>query len=66
MGAKSTLLFRNAHWGTPRLIAGLIPFKFVFTGRLGQALVRYLCVTVYQFVSVCWCVYVCVYISVYI
>jgi len=41
VGAKSTLLFRNAHWGTPRLIAGLIPFKFVFTGRLGQALVSW-------------------------
>ena len=40
-GVSSTLLFRQAHWGTPRKIAGLIPFKFVFTGRLGQALVSW-------------------------
>ena len=40
--AKSaTMLFRNAHWGTPRKIAGLIPFQYVFLSRLGQALVSW-------------------------
>lgn len=36
-----TLLFRAAHWSTPRYIAGLIPFQFVFLSRLGQALVSW-------------------------
>lgn len=35
------LLFRNAHWSTPRYIAGLIPFQYVFLSRLGQALVSW-------------------------
>ena len=39
--ASSTLLYRSAHWGTPRLIAGLIPFQYVFLSRFGQLLVRY-------------------------
>jgi dimethylaniline monooxygenase (N-oxide forming) len=39
--ASSTLLFRNAHWGTPRKIAGVIPFQYVFLSRLGQALVSW-------------------------
>lgn len=34
-----TLLSRNAHWPTPRLIADLIPFQYVFLSRLGQNLV---------------------------
>jgi dimethylaniline monooxygenase (N-oxide forming) len=34
-----TLLSRNAHWPTPRLIANLIPFQYVFLSRLGQNLV---------------------------
>ena len=38
---QSVLLARNAHWGTPRNIAGLIPFKFVFLSRFGQALVSW-------------------------
>ena len=39
-GADSvTLLSRNAHWPTPRLIADLIPFQYVFLSRLGQNLV---------------------------
>lgn len=39
-GAKSaTLLYRNAHWGTPRKLAGLIPFQYVFLSRFGQMLV---------------------------
>jgi dimethylaniline monooxygenase (N-oxide forming) len=36
-----TMLFRSAHWSTPRLIAGLIPFQYVFLSRLGQALVSW-------------------------
>jgi len=36
-----TLLFRSAHWCTPRLIAGLIPFQYVFLSRFGQALVTW-------------------------
>jgi dimethylaniline monooxygenase (N-oxide forming) len=36
-----TLLFRHAHWATPRLIAGLIPFQYVFLSRLGQGLVSW-------------------------
>ncbi len=40
--AKSvTLVYRNAHWGTPRNIAWLIPFKYVFLSRFGQALVSW-------------------------
>mmetsp|Transcript_28913 Transcript_28913/g.47988 ORF Transcript_28913/g.47988 Transcript_28913/m.47988 type:complete len:511 (-) Transcript_28913:748-2280(-) len=38
----STLLFRRAHWGTPRKIAGLIPFQYIFLSRLGQSLVSWL------------------------
>ena len=39
-GAKSaTMLYREAHWGTPVKIAGFIPFQFVFLSRFGQALV---------------------------
>lgn len=39
-GADSvTLLSRNAHWRTPRKIADLIPFQYVFLSRLGQNLV---------------------------
>jgi dimethylaniline monooxygenase (N-oxide forming) len=38
---SSTLVYRNAHWGTPRNIAWLIPFKFVFLSRFGQALVSW-------------------------
>ena len=38
---SSTIIFRNAHWGTPRKIAGLIPFKFIFLSRFGQALVSW-------------------------
>jgi dimethylaniline monooxygenase (N-oxide forming) len=34
-----TLLSRNAHWPTPRKIADLIPFQYVFLSRLGQNLV---------------------------
>jgi dimethylaniline monooxygenase (N-oxide forming) len=39
--SQSILLARNAHWGTPRNIAGLIPFKYVFLSRFGQALVSW-------------------------
>jgi len=39
-GAKRvTLVSRNAHWPTPRKIAGLIPFQYVFLSRFGTALV---------------------------
>eukprot|EP00511_Aplanochytrium_stocchinoi_P006821 CAMPEP_0204825220 /NCGR_PEP_ID=MMETSP1346-20131115/3140_1 /ASSEMBLY_ACC=CAM_ASM_000771 /TAXON_ID=215587 /ORGANISM="Aplanochytrium stocchinoi, Strain GSBS06" /LENGTH=493 /DNA_ID=CAMNT_0051952761 /DNA_START=102 /DNA_END=1583 /DNA_ORIENTATION=+ len=38
-GAKVTLLSRQPHWATPRKIANLIPFQYVFLSRLGQALV---------------------------
>jgi len=39
-GAASTaLVARAAHWGTPRKIAGVIPFQFVFLSRFGQGLV---------------------------
>ena len=39
-GADSvTLLSRNARWPTPRFIADLIPFQYVFLSRLGQNLV---------------------------
>ena len=37
--ASSTLVYRAPHWGTPRLIAGLIPFQWVFLSRFGQGLV---------------------------
>jgi dimethylaniline monooxygenase (N-oxide forming) len=30
---QTTLLYRRAHWGTPRNIAGLVPFKCVFANR---------------------------------
>lgn len=39
--APPTMVFRNAHWPTPRLIAGLIPFQYVFLSRFGQALVSW-------------------------
>ena len=29
--SKVTMLFRRPHWGTPRLIGGLIPFQYVFS-----------------------------------
>mmetsp|Transcript_22010 Transcript_22010/g.48088 ORF Transcript_22010/g.48088 Transcript_22010/m.48088 type:complete len:524 (-) Transcript_22010:536-2107(-) len=38
-GAKVTLLSRKAHWPTPRYIANLIEFQYIFLSRLGQALV---------------------------
>ena len=37
--ASSTMLFRRGHWASPRKIAGLIPFEYVFLSRFGQALV---------------------------
>jgi dimethylaniline monooxygenase (N-oxide forming) len=36
---SSTLVERHAHWATPRKIAGLIPFQYVFLSRFGQGLV---------------------------
>jgi dimethylaniline monooxygenase (N-oxide forming) len=41
VAAKTTLLYRSPHWGTPRKIAGLIPFQYVFLSRFGQALVSW-------------------------
>jgi cation diffusion facilitator CzcD-associated flavoprotein CzcO len=39
-GATSvTVLQREAHWPTPRKIAGLIPFQYIFLSRFGTALV---------------------------
>jgi cation diffusion facilitator CzcD-associated flavoprotein CzcO len=39
-GATSvTVVQREAHWPTPRRIAGLIPFQYIFLSRLGTALV---------------------------
>lgn len=39
-GATSvTLVQRKTHWPTPRKIAGLIPFQYVFLSRFGTALV---------------------------
>jgi dimethylaniline monooxygenase (N-oxide forming) len=39
-GASSvTSLQRTAHWRTPRKIAGLIPFQYIFLSRFGTALV---------------------------
>jgi dimethylaniline monooxygenase (N-oxide forming) len=39
-GASSvTMLQRTAHWPTPRMIAGVIPFQYIFLSRFGQALV---------------------------
>jgi len=37
---RSTLLFRNAHWGVPQKLAGLIPFQDIFCSRFGQFLVN--------------------------
>lgn len=37
--ARVTLLSRKAHWPTPRKIAGVIPFQYVFLSRFGTALV---------------------------
>ena len=34
--SEVTLLRRNAHWPTPRKIAWLIPFQFIFLSRFGQ------------------------------
>lgn len=39
LGAKVTLVSRAPHWTTPRKIAWLIPFQYVFLSRFGQALV---------------------------
>jgi dimethylaniline monooxygenase (N-oxide forming) len=36
---RVTLLSRKAHWPTPRQIAGVIPFQYVFLSRFGTALV---------------------------
>jgi dimethylaniline monooxygenase (N-oxide forming) len=36
---KVVLVQRQGHWGTPRKIAGLIPFQYVFLSRFGQGLV---------------------------
>ena len=36
---SSTLLYRTAHWGLPRLLFGFIPFHLIFCSRLGQLLV---------------------------
>jgi cation diffusion facilitator CzcD-associated flavoprotein CzcO len=39
-GASSvTLLQRTAYWPTPRKIAGIIPFQYIFLSRFGTALV---------------------------
>jgi dimethylaniline monooxygenase (N-oxide forming) len=38
-GAKVTLVSRNPHWPTPRKIANILPFQYIFLSRLGQALV---------------------------
>jgi len=39
-GASSvTLLQRTSHWPTPRKIAGIIPFQYIFMSRFGTALV---------------------------
>jgi ABC-type phosphate/phosphonate transport system substrate-binding protein/NADPH-dependent 2,4-dienoyl-CoA reductase/sulfur reductase-like enzyme len=37
--ASVTLLQRTPHWPTPRKIAGLIPFQYIFLSRFGTALV---------------------------
>jgi dimethylaniline monooxygenase (N-oxide forming) len=37
--ATVTLVQRKAHWPTPRKIAGLIPFQYIFLSRFGTALV---------------------------
>lgn len=37
----STLVYREAHWGSPRKIAGLIPFQWMFLSRFGQGLVSW-------------------------
>jgi len=36
-----TMVFRKAHWSTPRYIAGIIPFQFIFLSRFGQSLVSW-------------------------
>jgi dimethylaniline monooxygenase (N-oxide forming) len=38
---RSTLVYREAHWSTPRKIAGLIPFQWIFLSRFGQGLVSW-------------------------
>lgn len=39
-GAKRTaMVYRDAHWGVPIRIAGLIPFQYIFLSRFGQTLV---------------------------
>ena len=35
-GAHATLLFREAHWPVPRLLANLVPFKFGTYSRFGH------------------------------
>jgi dimethylaniline monooxygenase (N-oxide forming) len=35
-GAHSTLLYREAHWPVPRLLANLVPFKFGTYSRFGH------------------------------
>jgi dimethylaniline monooxygenase (N-oxide forming) len=37
----STLVYREAHWGSPRKIAGIIPFQWIFLSRFGQGLVSW-------------------------
>jgi dimethylaniline monooxygenase (N-oxide forming) len=45
-GASSvTLLQRTAYWPTPRKIAGIIPFQYIFLSRFGTALVSIHCGT---------------------
>lgn len=39
--APPTMLFRAAHWSTPRKILGFIPFQYIFLSRFGQALVSF-------------------------
>jgi len=39
--APPTMVARHFHWSTPRLIAGFIPFQFIFLSRFGQALVSW-------------------------
>lgn len=37
--ARATMVFREAHWGTPRHILGFIPFQYIFLSRFGQFLI---------------------------
>lgn len=36
---STTMLYRRAHWATPRLMFWFIPFQYIFYSRLGQLLV---------------------------